>query len=491
LELATTIAKRTFLATLPCATRGWFSARVPQEPLTPADEWSFFGGNQLGAAAREQLGAGLLLPRTPPSLARETTQRMMAQPATTLLFEASFQWGNFVARADAVRRAAAGWDVIETKSGKEPKEGKEVDAEYIDDLAYTVMVARGAGLVIARCSLLLLSRAYRLGAPGKLLVEIDVTDAVLSRAAEFAALAPVVEAAVRAATRPDPALKLGCRSCDYFASSCLGAGIEQTIFMLPALSEKRLNQIKPIVDLRQVPDSVDLTDNQRRVFDVMRSGKAQLLDGLDDLDQVTWPAYYLDFETVSPVLPWFTGDASRDQHTFQYSIHVCDAVRQVVSHHEYLAGSTGDWRRALVEQLLADLGDRGSVIVFTNFEEKRLEEMAILFPELAPRLAAVIARLFDLNDVIKRGYCHPGFNGSTSIKKVLPVMVPELGYAGMAIGEGQSASGAFGLMRVGEYAPDTFDDWRRDLLAYCKLDTLAMVRVHAALCQVRAAPASS
>lgn len=491
MELATTIAKRTFLDALPCAARGWYSARAPREALTPADEWSFFGGNQLGAAAREQLGAGPLLPRTPQSVALETTHRMIAHPASALLFEASFRWGSFVARADAIRRAGEGWDVIEVKSGKEPKPGKPVDAEYIDDLAYTVMVARGAGLDVARSVLLLLSREYRLGGPGQLLAELDVTDAVSSRAAEFADMAPQIEAAVRAAMRPDPALQLGCRSCDFFASTCLGAGIEETIFMLPALSQKRLDQIKPIIDLRQVPDSVDLTDNQRRVFDVMRSGKPQLLDGLDDLDRVTWPAYYLDFETVSPVLPWFAGDAPGEQHTFQYSIHVCEAVGEVSSHHEYLAGSTGDWRRALVEQMLADLGERGSVIVFTNFEEKRLEEMAALFPDLALRLAAVIARLFDLNDVIKRGYCHPQFKGSTSIKKVLPVMVPELAYAGMAIAEGQSASGVFGLMRVGEYAPDTFDDRRRDLLAYCKLDTLAMVRVHAALCQLRAAPSSS
>jgi len=77
-----------------------------------------------------------------------------------------------------------------------------------------------------------------------------------------------------------------------------------------------------------------------------------------------------------------------------------------------------------------------------------LTDLAELFPDLAARFDAVIHGLWDLNDVVKRGYCHPGFKGSTSIKKVLPVMVPELG---TTHGDRRRTIGvgAFGLMRVG------------------------------------------
>ena len=482
-----TVDKRSFLSALGCSTQAWFARRASGNTLTPADRWAFYGGNQVGEAARTQLGPGLMLPRTPPAVALEATQRMTAQPATGILFEASFQSGAFVARADALRRVGAAWDLIEVKSGKEPKEGKEVDAGYIDDLAYTAMVTRGSGLAIGRCTLMLLSRDYRLGAPGELMVEFDVTDAALARVEEFATLAPEIERALLGEQQPAPELKAACKSCDFFATDCLGRSVETTVFVLPGLSEKRLNQIKPIVDLHQLPADVELTPRQRQVFDVMRAGRASVMDGLAALDAVVWPAYYLDFETVSPALPWFVGDAARGQHTFQYSIHRCDAIGNVVSHQEYLAPNGGDWRRELVEQLLDALGDRGSIIVFTNFEQKRLEELAVLFPDLADRVNAAIARLFDLNDVLKRGYCHPGFNGSTSIKRVLPVMAPDLGYDGLTIGEGMSASGVFGLMRVGEYGEETFDEWRRHLLEYCKLDTMAMVRVHEALGRIRSA----
>jgi len=65
-------------------------------------------------------------------------------------------------------------------------------------------------------------------------------------------------------------------------------------------------------------------------------------------------------------MPWFDGDGASDQHTFQYSIHRCDVVGNVTSHCEYLAEVDGDWRRVLAERLLVDLGDHGSIVVFTN-----------------------------------------------------------------------------------------------------------------------------
>ena len=211
---------------------------------------------------------------------------------------------------------------------------------------------------------------------------------------------------------------------------------------------------------------------------MIRSGEPRVSAGLAQLDAVSWPAYYLDFETVSPTLPWFDQDGAHEQHPFQFSVHVCDAPGHVVAHHEYLAQCEGDWRRDFVERLLDVLGDAGSVVVYTDFEKKVLNAMANPFPDLADRIAMVIRRIFDLHAVVKSGYCHPGFQGRTSIKKVLPVMVPELGYEGMAVNEGNSASGVFGLMRVGVYHEESVEQHRRDLLEYCKLDTLAMVRVH-------------
>jgi hypothetical protein len=207
--------------------------------------------------------------------------------------------------------------------------------------------------------------------------------------------------------------------------------------------------------------------------------------GFSQLDAVAWPAYYLDFETVAPFLPWFPGDGVHEVHPFQYSIHRRDEPAAPLAHCEFLAPLDGDWRRDLAERLLADLGTSGSVVVYTDFEQRQLRAMAAALPDLATQIEAVIARLYDLHDVVKEGYCHPAFRGRTSIKYVFPALVPGPGYADLAIAEGLSASGVFGLMRIGRYDADSCDAQRRHLLDYCKLDTLAMVQVHEALLAVR------
>ena len=98
---------------------------------------------------------------------------------------------------------------------------------------------------------------------------------------------------------------------------------------------------------------------------------------------------------------------------------------------------------------------------------------------------AVLERLFDLEQVFKSGYQHPGFARRTSIKKVLPVMVPELSYKELALNNGDDALGVFGLMRVGAMDIAQVPVQRTRLLEYCKLDTWAMVMLHLATARLR------
>jgi hypothetical protein len=76
---------------------------------------------------------------------------------------------------------------------------------------------------------------------------------------------------------------------------------------------------------------------------------------------------------------------------------------------------------------------------------------------------------------------HPDFKGSTSIKKVLPVLVPDLSYAGLAIGDGDTAITKFARMARHEITGGTVQTTRTQLLEYCGVDSLAMLRLHDAL----------
>lgn len=134
---------------------------------------------------------------------------------------------------------------------------------------------------------------------------------------------------------------------------------------------------------------------------------------------------------------------------------------------------------SLLEHLSAKIGPRGSVLVWNKgFEMSRNKEMAGLHPMYADFLNDLNERIYDLGDFINLGYyLHPGFKGSWSLKNVLPVMVPELSYEDLEIGKGDQAMMAWYEMVYGNLPQDEIEKTKEDLLKYCELDTLGMVRI--------------
>jgi hypothetical protein len=95
----------------------------------------------------------------------------------------------------------------------------------------------------------------------------------------------------------------------------------------------------------------------------------------------------------------------------------------------------------------------------------------------------VQSRIVDLLPVVRDHVYHPAFGGSFSLKAVLPALVPHLSYEGLAIAEGTAASAALDRLLFGGDAVSAEEraSLERALLAYCALDTLAMVRLLARL----------
>lgn len=478
------IAKRDFLTAITCARWGWYDVHGERSSPSVGDQWMFYVGNRVGDLARTWLGNGALLPISPVEAAREATATALEDAEAALVFEATFVAGGFVARADALRRCDDGWELIEIKSGKMPDAGKAVSSNYIDDVAYTCAVVQAAGVLVSRVALVLLDRTYTLGAAEQF-GTVDVTDDVRKRSVEFALMMPDVAAALQSELPPPPLLQAACKNCDHFATQCIGVGVDDSILRIPRLSGARFEAVRPFARIRALPRDVDLTSIQQRVVDVIRENVPYRDTGaLRELSSVVWPALYLDFETAMPALPWFAGDTPYASLVTQYSIHECASPGSVSKHCEYLAPHTHDWRRELVEQLLADLGTSGSVIVYSSYEQTQLTAFAKSFPDLDGRINAVISRLFDLEKIFSKAFVHPGYAGASSIKKVLPVLVPGLTYDTMDVGNGADASALFSLMQVGEIDASLHAQHRRALLEYCKLDTMAMVELHAAVLRV-------
>lgn len=115
------------------------------------------------------------------------------------------------------------------------------------------------------------------------------------------------------------------------------------------------------------------------------------------------------------------------------------------------------------------------------FEITRIKELANYNIERKDELLALVDRFVDLIVPFReRGYYHPNFNGSFSIKSVLPAMFPnndELNYKKLgSIQNGGDAMDTFANLYLLKDKSQR-DEIRKDLLAYCHLDTLAMVRI--------------
>ncbi len=471
-----TITKRVFLNTMVCPTLGWITNSEPRKQIESiSGKLMMEEGCEINKRTQNSFEGGYLV-RGDNISAAESTKDLINDKNVSFIFEATFLNDDFVAKSDILKRKECGWHIIEVKSSVNDKK------EFIDDLAYTTMVAIKAGLEISGCSLMLLSRDYRLGmSDDKLCTEYDHTDNVLQRAKEFTDYCETVMRTISQDSKPDAELKWECKNCEIF-KECLGQGIENHIFDLPRLSQKKFSGLidLKVLNIEKMSEDFQLTPNQVKVKNAVKSGQAVINQtGLKDaLESIVFPAYYLDFETVRTAIPLYQNTAPYTQIPTQYSLHICSGPGQVIKHFEYLGEPKNDPRKDLAERLISDSGKKGSILVYHRFEKDRINELIKLFEELAKDLKALIDRLVDLNTIISNNYYHPEFHGSFSIKDVLPVLVPDLSYEDMDVSNGLDAAAIFAYLAKGKYDDEEAKDKRKQLLEYCKLDTLAMVKLH-------------
>jgi hypothetical protein len=159
------------------------------------------------------------------------------------------------------------------------------------------------------------------------------------------------------------------------------------------------------------------------------------------LDNLSYPLYFLDFETMQQPVPQYDGQRPYQQITFQYSLHIKPSETVDYEHREFLAHSDGsDPRRSLAEQLCKDIP--------MNFQSGF--------------------------------YYVPAMGGSFSIKSVLPALFPNeptLNYHNLdkCCQNGGDAMTIFPRIQFME--PEEAKASREVLLRYCELDTWAMMKV--------------
>lgn len=199
------------------------------------------------------------------------------------------------------------------------------------------------------------------------------------------------------------------------------------------------------------------------------------------LDQLSYPLYFLDFESFQSAIPPYDNTSPYQQIVFQYSLHYIECEGGKLKHREHLGYPFEDPRRRLAEQLCQDIPlDVCTMAYNMRFEKGRIRDLAKLYPDLSEHLMNIHDHIVDLMVPFRQRqfYCR-AMQGSYSIKYVLPALFPgspELDYHNLeGVHDGGEASTAFVKMK--DMPPEETDAVRSQLLMYCGLDTLAMVRV--------------
>lgn len=318
--------------------------------------------------------------------------------------------------------------------------------------------------------------------PQELLVFVDVTEKVRAIETETTvemneALALLLEIELN---RNGCSCRLKSRAnhCDTFA--LFNSDIPKpSIYSLPRLSQARRSELvaNSIFDLLDIPEDYPLTASQMVVLQAAKSGAAIVnAEGIRAfLAGLRFPLYFLDYETYASAVPVIDRTSPHRHFPVQYSLHVLHGDG-TLDHHEFLEREARLPDR-LLEQMSVDIGAEGSIVSWhASFERTQNKEMARLFPNHSDFLADLNDRMVDLEDVFKADYVDARFDGSTSIKKVLPVICPELSYKGLNVQDGASAMDAWQKLVSAE--GEERDLIGAALLDYCKLDTLAMVEIY-------------
>ena len=331
-------------------------AELEKHAQDPARLWMLEQGASVESIARLRFPEGRLIEAFDDAGATRT--RVQIDAGATTLFQAT--GGRLLAIADILRldSAAERYDLFEVKSSTEPKD------EHIHDLCFQRMAFRNAGFKIRRLHLIYVNREFiRNGEidPHAFLVVKDVTasaDAIEDLVAANVAHALSVIDHTAVPTRQS--LACTCTPTDCPCGQYCYPGLPAySIFDLARIRGAKARALydQGIRALDDLPGDFKLTELQDCQVRMARSGKPLIrrAEILEPLQKLSYPLYFLDYETFSSVIPLFDGYKPYEQIVFQYSLHVLRSPGGETEHCEYLANDLRDPQKMSLKDVTSRL----------------------------------------------------------------------------------------------------------------------------------------
>ncbi len=447
----------------------------------PAQQAIFDQGNEVGQKAREYFDQqGALIQAKPweyPQSLKSTQQAMQSDVQT--IFEAAISDGTLYSRIDILHRKNGEWHVIEVKASNSVKD------EHINDVAIQALTLKRAGIAIKSYSVMHLNKKAIFPDLSELFVIQDITGEVYE---VLSTIEQKVIELIKVTAGKEPQRNLG-KHCDDpyecpFKAHCWKDIPDYNVFELPRMDADKAGELvaKGLIEITQLkPEMFPESEKIQRAITATISGERYVDKAgiAAAVSQWQYPLHFLDFETVMPAIPRYDGCWPYTQVCYQFSCHIIDKPGGELRHREYLHLSTGDPREKLVAELVDSVGAKGSVVsYYAKFEAARMRELAAQYPLHAEKLMSIVERLVDPLPLMQEFVYDRDFHGSFSIKKVAPALLGgEYRYDDKEVSDGLMAGVWADKCLRGLASGSAVKDVEPKLLAYCRQDTMAMVKL--------------
>ncbi|EAI3979095.1 DUF2779 domain-containing protein [Campylobacter jejuni] len=482
------LSKSKYTKGIQCAKSLWLNTYKNEVLSTPNENAlaKFSTGNKIGELAYKLFPNGIKIKFENSSFDEKCEQtKQLLKNNQEVIYEATFCYNDILVMIDILQNTKEGLIINEVKSSTSLKN------IYTDDCSLQYYVLSNLNYKIKQVNLIYLNNEYireDFLDINKLFIINDITKEVLLYQEQVKENLKYFEEILN--KKEEPNIDIGthcfnpyeCEGYEYCWNKQRNLCENENIFNISRLNTNKKFEFyyKDIIDLKDIKDLSNFNENQQ--IQIKASLNKEIYINKDNikkfLDTLNYPIYHLDFETFMQAVPEFKGIKPYMQIPFQYSLHIDH--KDKLEHKEFLSECGVDPRYELAKKLINDIPKDVCVLAYNaSFEKGVIRNLAITYPELSEYLLNIEKNIKDLMLPFQnKDYYHYKMQGSYSIKKVLPALIPDMekAYKDLElIHNGNEAMQSFELMQ--NMDQNTQVKYRKALLEYCKLDTLAMVKI--------------
>lgn len=478
------LSKSKYCNAVQCNKMLWLSEYMPEEKSEVSNESVLENGTEVGELAKNlfEYHVDIEFNKNLNKMIEDTNKALKEE--NTIITEASFCYKNNFCSVDILRKNNNEIEIYEVKSST------HITDIYLDDISYQVYILKNLGYKIKKACIVYINRNYERKKEldlKKLFIIKNVLPIANKKQEDIKTKIEELKEYMLQIKEPTDDIGIHCTTpydCPFF-KHCTKHLLNNNVFNIMRMPKTKKFDLyhKGIYSYEDLlNENINLTYKQQIEFELFNKKPSIKKDKIKEfLDTLSYPLYFLDFETFQQSIPKYEGIKPYEKIPFQYSLHYIENKNGKIKHKEFLSHADIDPRRILAESLIKDIPKDVCVLAYNmGFEKGVIKKLAEIYPDLENHLMNIHDNIKDLMiPFSKRYYYTKDMKGSYSIKYVLPALFkddPSLDYHNLnQVHNGTEAMDVF--TSLGNYNKEEQKEMRKNLLKYCKLDTFAMVKI--------------